>query len=181
MTTRRPIAALCVITVSVLVAIVFAPIGIWGWQAICRKVPVRVGDVETEVPRAWMIRKKGFRLEAWKPCITAFCVSPSASMSFAWMGRQTCNREIVMHSSAVILERQGFTDPRAYKVEADSESLDCLEARKAGRSDYALNACFNVGSCILGTLEGPNSDLATFYRITARAQYNPPPRTSSEQ
>ena len=179
-TTRRRAATLC-ITASVFVAVVFAPTGRWGWQAIWRKHPVRVGDLETEIPRAWMISKKGFRLEAWRPCLTLFCQVPSASMSFSWMGRRTCDREIVMHSSGVTFEQIGFTDRRADEVHVDGESLDCLEATKAGRSDFALSACFKASSCILGTFEGPNYDLGTFHRITARARYNSPPHTSPGQ
>ncbi len=170
---RKPITTLWIVS-FLLPLTIFYPAAKWGWQAIHRSQTVRAGDVEAEVSRFWMVRQKGARLEAWKPCLTLFCMSPSASMSFLWMGHQSCSQTLVMHSTEVVFTGKGFIDAKTSQIGIGTTTLECLGAKRSPQSSGTVYSCFNSESCIMGTFEGTDTDLAAFYRVEAAARHNSP-------
>jgi len=168
---RHQVATLCMLG-CLLLLVLFAPVGRWGWQAIVRRQPVQVGDLEAEVPRKWMVAGKETRLETWEPCLTSLCMSPSVSMSFVWMGGQTCSQDIVMHSTASVFQQQGLANPETKEIRYAAATFACIEAKRSNRSDV-VDGCFNSSTCILGNFEGPEKDLIDFYRIAATVRHNP--------
>jgi hypothetical protein len=83
-----------------------------------------------------------------------------------------------MRSAGVVFTEQGFTDSQPREIKVGTAALDCLGAKRLGRSDGVVYACFNPGSCILGDFEGSGTHLAAFYRTVATARYNPPQQTT---
>lgn len=178
-TTRRGKLSTLLFLAAILIVTVYAPTIRWGWQALLRGKTIQAGEVRAEVARTWMVRQSGLRLEAWRPCLTSFCMVPPAAISLMWMGRQTCSHEIAMQSAKVVLARQGLGDLNASAVRMGTVSLDCLDAAEV-RSNKRMDVCYNTDSCIFGTFEGNRADLEAFYQVTATARHTSEQTSSSQ-
>lgn len=157
---------------TLLVLTVFVPTLEWGWQAIRRSRTVRMGGIQAEIPRSWMVREGESSLEAWKPCLTSFCMSRSASVSLLWLGHAGCAQDIVMRSSRGALAKLGKADPQSSEVRVGEVTLECLAAAGADRSGKRAYSCYNWRSCILGSYYGSSVHLESFYSIEASARYD---------
>jgi hypothetical protein len=116
-----------------------------------------------------MVRRYGPKLEAWRPCLTAFCSQPSASITLVRKEYRS-DPTTWIHSAETVLQQTGFSNFVTREIRGDAGASTCIEGTKAGGPADVAGTCFNPETDIAATLLGKSKDVGVFYRIVASAR-----------
>jgi len=167
--TREQIKALCLLIV-LLTFVALGPALKWSITAAFRENPVRAGHMEVAIPRTWLTRVSDSSIEAWKPTMTVFSSTPSASMKISLLDSVAITEEIWLDSAQTVLRERRLSNPTPRSFRGSAGPIRCLEGTTDEIPQRAGSTCIASESRIVASFEGMVSQLNGFYSIVKSAQ-----------
>ena len=116
------------------------------------------------IPRGWSVRQRKNEVQMWKPCMTIFCGSPTASIILA-DARAGGDFDAWRQAALETLGNRGYAQPNQKAVTAGETKFTCLESRSMSNARIVVSVCYDPALDIQATFDGTGDSLSSFYQL----------------